>query len=97
MTSDGTGGRLRISPPARPPALQFPRGRRLASRDIPYDEWEVLFRERLQVERDLLTPPTTATRLGRGMPPGDIGSRSVYAPHLMALRGTCTTSTCACC
>jgi hypothetical protein len=29
--------------------------RRLASRDIPYDEWEVLFRERLQVERDLLT------------------------------------------
>jgi hypothetical protein len=29
--------------------------RRLANRDIPYDEWEVLFRERLQVERDLLT------------------------------------------
>jgi hypothetical protein len=36
---------------------------RLASRDIPYDEWELLFRERLQVERDLLigTKPGTAS------------------------------------
>ena len=41
--------------------------RRLASQSIPYEEWEVLFRERLQVERDLLvgrepaaTGPATA-------------------------------------
>jgi hypothetical protein len=38
--------------------------RRLASRDLAYDEWEVLFRERLQVERDLLT----GTRPGTASP-----------------------------
>jgi hypothetical protein len=37
---------------------------RLSNRDIPYDEWEILFRERLQVERDLLT----GTRPGTASP-----------------------------
>ena len=35
--------------------------RQLATEQLPYEEWEVLYRERLQVERDLL----------RGTPPGE--------------------------
>jgi hypothetical protein len=47
--------------------------RRLASRDIPYDEWEVLFRERLQVERDLLTGVRPGSA-GPAQPAGRRGS-----------------------
>jgi hypothetical protein len=36
----------------------------LATQDLPYDEWEVLYRERLQVERDLLL----GVRPGEEMP-----------------------------
>jgi hypothetical protein len=36
----------------------------LATEDLPYDEWEVLYRERLQVERDLLL----GVRPGQAMP-----------------------------
>jgi len=49
--------------------------RRLAEIAIPHDEWEVLYRERLQVERDLLTgrrpghvPPGEGTALLRATP-----------------------------
>lgn len=37
---------------------------RLAHIEIPYEEWEVLYRQRLQVERDLLRPSE------EGIPPG---------------------------
>lgn len=37
---------------------------RLATEDLPYDEWEVLYRQRLQVERDLLA----GLRPGEAMP-----------------------------
>ena len=41
--------------------------RRLASLDVPHDEWEILYRQRLQVERDLLAgraPGSVATTDG---------------------------------
>jgi hypothetical protein len=52
--------------------------RRLASRDIPFDEWEVLFRERLQVERDLLT----GVRPGTANPASPKGSSDGRRPRL---------------
>jgi hypothetical protein len=56
--------------------------RRLASRDIPYDEWEVLFRERLQVERDLLT----GTRPGTAGPAHPAGRRGAIRGPIRGLR-----------
>jgi hypothetical protein len=55
---------------------------RLASRDIPHDEWEILFRERLQVERDLLTgtKPGTASPASPDGEAGDGQGRRF--PHL---------------
>jgi len=47
---------------------------RLATDEIPYDEWEVLYRQRLQVERDLLV----GKRPGEEMPAaGGSSSRSI--------------------
>jgi hypothetical protein len=41
---------------------------RIARLSIPFDEWETVYRERLQVERDLLAAPRLAKELGP-MPP----------------------------
>ncbi len=46
---------------------------RLATTNLPYDEWEVVYRQRLQVERDLLA----GIRPGEKMPVASGGSRDV--------------------
>lgn len=56
---------------------------RLTSWKIPYDEWEILFRERLQVERDLLTgtkPGTASPASPEGE--GKDGGRRLRLPRL---------------
>jgi hypothetical protein len=71
---------------------------RLAHLEVPYEEWEVLYRERLQIERDLLTgrtpgavpgePPGTARPpvVGSGSPPREPAPiESVVAVGLVGL------------
>ena len=54
---------------------------RLATEDLPYEEWEVLYRERLQVERDLLAGKTPGAAMpvssGSGGAGGDGSSRDL--------------------
>jgi hypothetical protein len=54
----------------------------LATRELPYDEWEVLYRQRLQVERDLLL----GNRPGEEMPAAG-GSASGSRPATAAVLG----------
>jgi hypothetical protein len=49
---------------------------RLATDNLPYDEWEVLYRERLQVERDLLA----GLRPGEAMPVSSGSSQAASRP-----------------
>lgn len=56
--------------------------RRLATEELPYEEWEVLYRERLQMERDLLAGsepgeemPVAAGTHGRERPGGRVWAR----------------------
>jgi hypothetical protein len=44
--------------------------RRLASLEIPYEEWEVVYRQRLQVDRDLLRRTIASPRAGGERDPG---------------------------
>ena len=44
--------------------------RRLANLDVPHDEWEILYRQRLQVERDLLA----------GRAPGSVATTEASSP-----------------
>lgn len=55
--------------------------RRLASLDVEYDEWEVLYRMRLQVERDLLRGSRVGDDLPGAPDPGPVTALPAAAPR----------------